>query len=275
MDAHRKANYDNWQERAPLHAAPGGYDSYRLLQEDPQALSGVVAYDAPRLGDLTGLRAIHLQCHIGTDTLSLARLGATVTGLDFSEEGLAAAQRLFDATGTPGRFVHSDVYEAAAALDGERFDLVYTGVGALNWLPDVARWAKVIAALLAPGGRLFLRECHPMLASLDDEREDDLLVVAHPYFEVDEPNRWDSPTSYANREAVVRNSVTFEWNHGLGQVVTAVLDAGLRLDALVEHTEVEWQALPFLVEVGHGRYALPAGRERLPLMYTLMASAPG
>ena len=272
MDSYRQANLENWEDRVPIHLGPGGYDLERLIG-DPDGLSGVVGFDAPHLGRLDGLRVLHLQCHIGTDTLSLSRLGGTVTGLDFSPSALAAARDLADRAGHAVRYVQSELYAAPEALEGERFDLVYTGVGALNWLPDVAAWARVVAALLAPGGRLYLRECHPVLAALDDERDDELLVLAYHYFETGEPQRWDYPDSYTGR-GTLEHSVTYEWNHGLGEVVTAVLDAGLTLTRLVEHTEVEWLALPWMVPIGGGRYGLAEGRERLPTMFTLEARAP-
>jgi SAM-dependent methyltransferase len=151
-------------------------DAYR---QDPAHLSAVVRFDLPRLGEVAGLDAVHLQCHIGTDTISLAKLGASVTGLDFSPSALAQARGLAARAGVDVRFVESELYSAPAAL-GTTYDLVYTGVGALNWLPDIAGWAKVVAAVLRPGGRLHLREGHPMLWSLADKRPDGLLSVEYP-----------------------------------------------------------------------------------------------
>lgn len=163
-------NRANWDERAPIHETSPDYDRERFLR-DPAAISDVVAFDRPRLGDLTGQRAVHLQCHIGTDTLSLARLGAQVVGLDLSPASLAAARRLAADTGTAIPFVESDVYGAPEALaEHGPFDLVYTGIGAIGWLPSIDRWAQTVAALLRPGGRLFIREGHPVLWSLDDPR---------------------------------------------------------------------------------------------------------
>ncbi len=149
-------------------------------------LSDVVRFDLPLLGDVHGLRGVHLQCHIGTDTVSLARLGATMTGLDFSSASIAEARRLSQSSGTPVEFVESNVYDALEVLPRAGFDLVYTGIGALCWLPDVRRWAAVVAGLLRPGGRLFIREGHPMMWALD-ERRLDAVVVGYPYFERIEP----------------------------------------------------------------------------------------
>jgi SAM-dependent methyltransferase len=143
------------------------------------------------LGDLAGVSAVHLQCHIGTDTLSLARLGAEVTGLDQSGASLDAARELFASVDTAGRFVQAKVYDAVQALDGAQFDLVYTGVGAINWLPDIARWGETVAALVKPGGSFYIREGRPMLSTVDDERTDGALQLKYPYFETIEPMTFD------------------------------------------------------------------------------------
>ena len=172
-----EANRANWDERAELHAARdgSGYGIERFV-DDHEALSDVVRFDLPLLGDIRGRRAVHLQCHIGTDTLSLARLGARVTGLDFSETAIAEARRLVAESGDDVDFVRSDVRDAASVLQAASFDLVYTGIGALCWLPRVDEWARVVAALLAPGGSLFIREGHPILWSVNETLEDDFTV---------------------------------------------------------------------------------------------------
>lgn len=269
MDEYTRANLANWESRVPVHTGPQGYDLQRYL-DDPTALSGVVAFDAPFLGDLTGTRVVHLQCHIGTDTLSLARLGGEVTGVDFSPSALAVARDLAERAGAEVRYVEASVDQVAERLP-EQFDLVYTGVGAINWLPSASRWAQTVAGLLRPGGRLYIREGHPMTYALDDKREDQLLVVEHPYFETDTPQRWEAPYSYTASEEPLRDPVTYEWNHGLGEVVQAVIDAGLRLTRLEEHDELEWQFFDWMERTARGSYVLPGGRERLPLMYTLEA----
>jgi SAM-dependent methyltransferase len=270
VDEFRSTNLRNWESRVPVHATPAGYDPWSLAA-DPNRVSGVVARDAPWLGDLSGLDVVHVQCHIGTDTLSLARLGARITGVDFSPSALAVARDLAAAAGIDdARFIESELYAIPEVL-GPDFDLVYTGVGAINWLPDIAAWARVVAGLLRPGGRLYIRDGHPMLYTLDDERADGLLVVALPYFE-GAPNRWDTPTTYAGKQRIAE-TITYEWNHGLGQIVQGVLDAGLHVTALREHRECEWQAHPLMVETVAG-YVLPEGADRLPAMFTLEARKP-
>jgi SAM-dependent methyltransferase len=271
MSDFRSVNRATWDERAPAHAASPDYGFDRFAT-DPAFLSNVVRFDLPRLGDVSGLRGAHLQCHIGTDTVSLSRLGARMTGLDFSAAALAEARRLALVAGADVDFVEGDVFDAAARLGAGRFDLVFTGVGALCWLPDVRRWAQVVADLLKPGGRLFLREGHPMLWALADVREDGLLVVEHPYFEREEPTVWDEPGTYVETDATFAHNLTHEWNHGLGEIVTALHDAGLRLTMLVEHDSVPWEALPGHMErLDGGEWRLADRPWRLPHSYTLQA----
>ncbi|MER7002004.1 class I SAM-dependent methyltransferase [Dactylosporangium sp. NPDC000555] len=271
MSEYLRLNRANWDERAPAHAASAGYAIGRFV-DDPAYLSEVVRFDRPRLGDVRGLRAVHLQCHIGTDTLSLHRLGARVTGVDFSPASLAQARALAERTGADIDYVESDVYAAPDVLEPGSFDLVYTGVGALCWLPDIRRWAAVVATLLRPGGRLFIREGHPMLASVDETRGGGVLEVQFPYFEQEAPLVWDDDTTYVETEVKFVNNVTHQWNHGLGETVTALLGEGLELTMLQEHDSCPWDALPgFTVGDEHGEYRLAQGPERLPLTYTLQA----
>ena len=260
-----------WDERAPAHAASPDYGFARFAQ-DPQHLSDTVRFDLPRLGEIRGLRGVHLQCHIGTDTVSLARLGAQMAGLDFSAASVAEARRLTEIAGTPVQFVEGDVHDAVDLLGGASYDLVYTGIGALCWLPDVRRWAQVVAGLLRPGGRLFLREAAPVLWALDDGRADDLLVLRYPYFETPEPTEFVEDGTYVESDVVFTNTRSHSWNHGMGEIVTAVLDAGLELTQLVEHDTVPWEALPGQMVKGElGEWRLRAQPERLPHTYTLQA----
>jgi SAM-dependent methyltransferase len=265
-------NRANWDDRAPVHAASADYglDGY---VEDPERLSPVVLFDRPRLGDVTGLRGVHLQCHIGTDTLSLARLGATMTGVDFSPASLGVARDLAARTGTAIEFVESEATAAHEVLPRHAFDLVYTGVGALCWLPSIDRWAETVAALLAPGGRLFLREAHPALWAIDESTAG-ALTLGYPYFETSEPLVFDDASTYVETSTPIAASVTHEWNHGLGEIVTALLDRGLALTGLTEHRSVPWEALPGRMVEHDGEWSLVEHGERLPLTYTLQAVAP-
>jgi SAM-dependent methyltransferase len=267
---HRQVNRSNWASRVDHHTASTEY-GLRRFESDPSHLSDVVRFDVPRLGDIARLDVVHLQCHIGTDTLSLARLGARVTGLDFSPEALEAAQRLSRDAGPAVEYVESDVYRAVDVLGAARFDLVYTGVGALNWLPSVRRWAEVVASLLRPGGRLFIREGHPVLWSLADARDDGVLAIEYPYFET-AGVAFHSSATYVEHEGELAQPWTIEFNHGLAEIITAVMDAGLDLVAIEEHDSVPWPALENQMELlPNGEFRLIDRPERLPHSYTLQA----
>jgi SAM-dependent methyltransferase len=274
VDEYAKVNRDFWDERAPAHAASADYAVARFA-EDPEFLSEVVRFDRPRLGDIAGLEGVHLQCHIGTDTVSLGRLGARMTGLDISPPALEEARRLSEAAGVEATFVESEVYAAVDVLGAEGFVLVYTGVGALCWLPDARRWAQVVAGLLRPGGRLHIREGHPVLWSLAEGREDGLLVLEYPYIETADAIVWDEGeegTTYVETDVVFEKNVTHEWNHGLGQIITALLDAGMELTLFEEHDTVPWDALPGqMTDTGGGEMRLTDRPNRLPHTYTIGA----
>ncbi len=268
---HLRLNRASWDERVPAHVASPDYAVERFL-EDPAFLSGVVRFDLPLLGDVSGLQGVHLQCHIGTDTLSLARLGASMSGLDFSAAALEQARRLAEQTGAQIEYVQAELYDAVEALGEERFELVYTGIGALCWLPDIDRWASVVARLLVPGGRLFIREGHPMLWAIDETRADGLLVADYPYFEVEQPLVWTEGGTYVQTQVSFEHNTTHNWNHGLGEVVSALLRHGLCITGLVEHESVPWDALPGRMEkLDSGEFRLADRPSRLAHSYTLQA----
>ena len=277
------ANQEWWDGVVPIHEASQGYNREGFLRGEKPLCPVEHAELGPRVA---GKSLLHLQCHFGMDTLNWARLGANVTGLDFSAPAIDAARRLSAESGVPGRFLQANVYDAAETLR-ERFDVVYTGIGALNWLPDIRGWARVAAACVKPGGILYLYEAHPLLWSLDDQRGDRELVMSVRYFEQSEPTMWEGDSTYVDGPTFPRRR-NFEWNHGLGEIVTALIDADLELEFLHEHREVPWQALPWLEPTGagttgaDGRYQsnrmwrLPAAqRDLAPLMYSLLAVKPG
>ncbi|MCC3313464.1 class I SAM-dependent methyltransferase [Nocardia africana] len=259
-------NRANWDERVPIHARSDFYD-----------LDGFVAgaealrdFEPAEVGDVHGKRLLHLQCHIGTDTLAWARRGASVTGLDFSAPAVRTATGLAARIGVTGaRFVTANVYDAVTALERDRYDIVYTGVGALIWLPDLVRWASVVAELLTPGGFVYLTEFHPFGDIL---AEDDGRTVAYDYFDP-APQVWDEPGTYADPDAPTTANVTVQWQHGIGDIVTAIAGAGLRLEFLHEHDFTLYPRFRTLAENG-GRYRLPAGQPRVPLLFSLRASKP-
>jgi SAM-dependent methyltransferase len=249
-----------------VHAASEFYD----LAGFRAGGSTLRAIDLEEVGDVTGKRLLHLQCHMGQDTLSWARRGAQVTGLDFSAPAIRTARALAEDTGLAdrARFVVSDVYAAPEALEGQRFDIVVTGVGALVWLPDVPRWAKIVASLLDEGGFLHLSEFHPFTDVLDDDGR----TVAYDYFGDARGARYDIPYTYTDGPPLAAPT-HIEWQHSLGEVVSSLAAAGLRIEFLHEHPTTLFRRFPVLEEGadGTGGWGFPAGSPRIPMMYSLRA----
>ena len=267
MDERLAANRANWEDRVPVHLASRFYDVEGWLASERLPLAREVAL----LGDVSGKSLVQLQCHIGLETLQWARAGATVTGVDFSPAAIEAATTLGARAGLTPRasFVCSDVYDADIALAGGTFDIVYVTIGSLGWLPDVRRWAKVVANLLTPGGTFFIHDVHPFSACFDDAGE----RLAYGYFEETEhPLVNDGEATYTDG-ATLTNTRNYEWNHSLAEIVQALLDQGLVLDALHEHDWTFFQQFPWLVDDA-GLFRVPRDRPRLPLTFTLLAHAP-
>ena len=257
------ANRAMWDERVPIHVKSPFYD----VEGFRAGRITLEPFEIEEAGDVSGRTLVHLQCHFGLDTLSWARLGAKATGLDFSGPAVEAARALAAEAGIDADFVQANVYDGVDALGGLRFDIVYTGLGALNWLPDVPRWARTAAALVKPGGMLYVAEFHPVVDVFADED----LAVTYDYFH-SEAKEWDEPGTYADQSAETTNNRSFEWTHGLGEVVSAIIDAGLTLEFLHEHDYTLFRRWPFLEERRPGEYRLPAGTPTLPLMYSLRAN---
>lgn len=227
----RAANQAIWDERAPQHEVSYGAAAFAADPTQNWVTTDLEAM-APFLphGSVEGLDVIHLQCHIGTDTLSLARAGARVTGLDFSAESLAVARKLTEAAGLEAEWVQSDALEAASAVDKD-FDVVFTGIGALIWLNDLERWARQVAALLRPGGIFYIRDGHPMLYAMDESGLP--LRLRYRYFANGTAQTWDDSGSYMEGVTTTRTR-TYEWPHSMSEIISALLAAGLRLDLFRE-----------------------------------------
>lgn len=259
-------NRANWDERVAVHLRSAFYDveGFRRGETDLGPI------EVAEIGDIAGLRVAHLQCHFGMDTMYLARRGARVTGLDFSANAIAAARALATETGSSADFVEGDLYDAPPLLGSGVYDLVFTSWGTIIWLPDIVRWAQVVATLLKPGGRLYFLDGHPAARALDQDDADAPIQPRYAYFR-DAPIEFDVQGSYADRDAVFTHTRTVEWDHPLGAIVDALLAAGMRLTALREHDAAAWQMWPCLVEGPDGLWRMPAGRPNLPLSLTIEA----
>ncbi len=262
-----KANRDNWDERVPLHAASSFYD----VEGFKAGRITLDSLETGELGDVTGKTLLHLQCHFGLGALSWARLGAVPTGMDFSAKGIELAQKLAGELNLPARFICSDLYDLPNKLD-ERFDIVFTSYGVLTWLPDLKRWAEVVARFLKPGGTFFIAEIHPFAMTLLDE-EITNLRFHYPYFEK-AATRFEEPGSYATERTDTKNNTTYEWMYPLGEVVTALIEAGLRIETLREFPQCCYQMLPFMKQGEDGFWYLPKDRNALPFTFTIKATLP-
>lgn len=267
----RATNRAIWDERAPQHELAYGAEAFAKDPEQNRVEQDLATL-APFLpgGSVAGLDVIHLQCHIGTDTLSLARAGARVTGLDFSPESLQVAQRLTRTAGLQARWVEGDVLDARAVVEGH-FDLVFTGIGALTWLADLDRWASQVAALLRPGGVFYIRDGHPMLYAMDESSLP--LTVRNRYFANGTAQTWDDEGSYLPGVTTAATR-TYEWPHAVSEIIGSLLRAGLRLELFTEDQTLPWRWAGFMEEGPHG-YVMPAElRDRVPLTYTIIARKP-
>jgi SAM-dependent methyltransferase len=262
-----------WDARTPIHVASAFYD----VDGFRAGASSLHDLEVGEVGDVTGRSLLHLQCHFGLDTLSWARLGAApVVGLDFSGAAVAAARRLAEEVGLAdvATFVEADVREAPTAVGGRTFDVVFTSYGALTWLPSLAPWAEAAAACVAPGGFLYVAELHPATQVLDDTPGIEDLRIGYPYWTTPEaPLSFLEPGTYADVDADIELPEHC-WQHGLGDVVTSLLDAGLVLEFLHEHDRTVYPQLPFLEEDGEGWWRLPEGLPTLPFVFSLRARKP-
>jgi SAM-dependent methyltransferase len=254
----------NWDARTPIHAASRFYD---VGGKEPA--SWFADYEWADLGDLTGKDVLHLQCHLGTETAAFAGRGAgRVVGLDLSTAAVAEARRLATA---PVSYVRANVYDAPAALNGDRFDVVYTGKGALCYLPDLPRWAGVVAELLRPGGLVYIVEFHPLLVSLGLVPAGPELLLRHDYLGGRGAQLRDGAHTYTDGPPLTHSTEVYEWAHGLGEVVNALVGAGFQITSLREPDEIPWPRWPSMVPTGTGFWRLPGDAPRIPLFYALAA----
>ncbi len=261
------ANRLNWDERVAVHLRDAGsiypIDAFRAGADT------LMPIETAEIGDVSGRRIAHLQCHFGLDSLSLARRGADVTGLDFSASAIAAARALAEDTGLSARFVEGDVYEARSLLAGD-FDMVYVTWGTIIWLPDIRKWAATVASLLAPGGNLYLAEGHPFLRQF--EEEDGKLVVAYDWrTPIEAPLAFDEAGTYAGDGSPLRVQRSYEWMHPLSDVLNGLVAAGLALDFLHEHDSLPWPAVPMMRQGEDRMFRMPDGVAGPPLAFSLSA----
>ncbi len=266
-ETYKEANRALWNEWTVIHEKSAFYD----VEGFKSGNLTLKAIELDELGEVTGKSLLHLQCHFGLDTLSWARLGANVTGVDFSNTAIALAQSLSQELGLNADFVCADVYDLPGILSGE-FDIVFTSYGVLCWLPDLSRWATIIVHFLKPGATFYIVEDHPVANIFDDAPDTANLKVAYPYFDAPAPSVINTQGSYADRSACVSQPVCYEWHHSLGDVVTALSSAGMRIEFLHEFSFCNYAKFPFMERGEDGWWRLKSLNTSIPLLFSLKAT---
>ena len=267
MNEHIETNRRHWDELVPVHVASDYYD-VAGFKAGGTALKPT---ELEELGDVRGKTMLHLQCHFGLDTLSWAREGAIVTGTDFSERAIETARSLAAECGIEASFITSDVYGLPERLD-EQFDIVFTSYGALFWLPDIERWAQVAGRYVRPGGTLYLVEFHPIAGIFDVTADLPDVTVLWPYFSSPEPLRFEEDGSYADRSATLRHRTTYSWPHPVSDVLTALIDAGLRIEFFHEFPFSVEPYMSDMRQTDRHVFRLSKHDGSIPLLYSIKAT---
>ena len=258
-----QVNRTNWNERTPVHAASELYD-VEGFKAGRMTLHDV---ELREMGDVSGKSLLHLQCHFGMDAMSWSRLGARATGVDLSDAAIGLARSLNDELGLDVRFICSNIYDLPGVLD-EQFDVVFTSYGVLCWLPDLDGWASVVANHLKPGGLFYIIDGHPAM-NVFEESDAGELRVTYPYFRTEFLWEGGEP-SYAGSEII--ESPVYEWHHSLGEIVTALIDAGLRIEFLHEFAFSTYRAYPMMTKGDDGYWRFPNDNESFPQLFSIRAT---
>jgi len=260
-------NRARWDEIAPIHLK--AYKEVALLREGKEVLDEI---ELREVGNVDGKSLLHLQCHIGSDTLAWVRHGAVVTGVDFSAESIACANQLSEELGLPGTFIHSNIYDVRTIHEGQ-YDVVYTSKGVLCWLKDLQEWGRIIVHYLKPGGVFYLMESHPVIMALKEEESGEL-SFAYPYFHKDAPTEWPAgDADYADGGYVPKHG-SVEWEWAISDIVNALIDAGLRLEFVNEYEKLFFRLFPSMTTEDDRWFRLPEYSKKLPLLLTLRARKP-
>jgi SAM-dependent methyltransferase len=266
MDDYMKTNLDLWNEWTPIHEKSKSYD----LEGFKSGKCTLHSTELEEVGDVSGKSLLHLQCHFGMDTLSWARLGAKVAGVDFSDKAIKLAKSLSKELKISANFICSNLYDLPKVL-GQKFDIVFTSIGVLCWFPDIQGWANVISHFLKPKGIFYIIEGHPFINIFENESYTKELKMCHSYFYSPEPTRYEPDGSYADRTAKVINP-SYEWTHSLGDIINALISAGLRIEFVHEFPYANYDIFPFLEQDKNKKWRLKGNKEFIPLMFSLKAT---
>jgi SAM-dependent methyltransferase len=265
MDEYLDVNRKMWDDLTPIHERSSSYD----LEGFKAGKSSLKLIEVEELGPVAGKTVLHLQCRFGLDTLSWSRLGARVTGVGFSPRAIGLAQSLAQELGLAAQFVCYNVDHLPENLSAE-FDIVFTSYGALCWLPDIQHWAQVVAHCLRAGGTFYVIDHHPFADVFDEAKATHTLALTYPYFGSPEPTRFEGEGTCADPDSPYP-WVSYEWTHSLGQIISALTSAGLRLEFLHEFPFCEYARFPCMHQDGNGWWWLPEGMPAIPFLFSLKA----
>lgn len=255
-----EANRQLWNQRTTEHRDSAFYNRAGFLKGE-RVLTQI---ELSELGDIKGKTLLHLQCHFGMDTLDLSRMGAEVTGVDLSDEAIRQAKQLNEEMGANARFICSNVYDLEQHLE-ETFDLVFTSYGTIGWLPDLDKWAGLIARYLKPGGQFYIAEFHPVLWMFDDE----FTRIQYAY-ENREVIIVENQGTYTDRNADIKGK-EYSWNHSISEVLNALIRAGLKPEFFNEHMFSPYNCFRNMIETSAGRWEIKGMEGKLPMVYSLLA----
>ncbi len=258
MDNYIEANRALWNAKTPHHLESEFYDNESFVD----GRNALMEIELALLGEVKGKSILHPQCHFGQDSLSLVRMGAEVTGVDLSDEAIKAAQDLSSQTGLAATFHQGNVLEMDQVLKGKTFDMVFTSYGTVGWLHDINLWARQIARHLKPGGTFIFAEFHPVVWMFDDN----FTQITYPYLKADTIVE-EIEGTYADREAPIKNT-SYSWNHGMSEVIQALLDAGLELEVCQEFDYSPYDCFPNTVKSKKG-YQIKGMEGLIPMVYAL------
>jgi SAM-dependent methyltransferase len=267
MDKYLNQNKALWNEITPIHERSAFYDVDGFKAGKSMMIMPV---EIKEMGDVKGKSLLHLQCHFGMDTLTWGRLGAKVTGVDFSDVAIKHARELSKETGIKAEFMCSDIYRLPE-IHKKNYDIVYTSGGVLCWLPDLKKWAEIIYHFLKPGGFFYIFEGHPFSHVFDESQDATELKVKYPYFHTPEPSKWGPEGDYADPDAVVSQG-SYEWNHSLGDIINSIIMSGLKIEFLHEFPIIFYKFLPFLEQEGDKGWRTKGNK--IPLTFSIKATKP-
>ncbi len=255
------ANRDGWNLRTPHHVKSDFYDVKNFIA----GATSLRFIEMEELGNITGKTLLHLMCHFGQDTLSLARMGAKVTGIDFSDQAIESARSLARKIGSETEFHCCNLYDTRKCVSG-RFDIVYTSYGVIGWLPDLQEWGRIISESLKPGGVFYIVEFHPFVWMMDEKHE----KFAYSYFHSESPLEFDQKGTYTDRAADIRYK-DFNWIHALGDVVNSLIANGLAIEFLHEFPFSVYDCFPNLEKVGEHKWVFKNLRDTIPYLFSIKA----